>query len=91
MLAIAQKTATMGAFADVPIVHTPTMTTLCALIETLQDQVVPEDDAAVTAAVIHLCKAGYAKFLNVLEDRGRDCTHETNPCHPLASGSMGHM
>jgi len=38
--------------------------TLYDLIEALQDQVEPEDDAAVTAAVAHLCKAGYVKYLN---------------------------
>jgi hypothetical protein len=38
---------------------------LYALIETLQDRVIPENDATVTAVVVHLCKAGYAKFLNV--------------------------
>lgn len=45
-----------------------------ALIETLQD-LVPEDDAAVTAVVARLFKAGYAKFLNVSEDRKTAPTH----------------
>jgi hypothetical protein len=67
MLAIARETATMGTFAVAPMVHTPTITTLYSLIETLQDQVVPADDSVVTAAVVRLCKAGYAKFLNVSE------------------------
>ena len=58
----------MKTLAVAPIIHPPTITTLYALIETLQDQVAPEDDTAVTAAVVGLCKAGYAKFLNVSED-----------------------
>lgn len=72
MLAIARETATMGTLAVAPIVHTPTITTLYALIETLQDQVVPADDAVMTAAVVRLCKAGYAKFLSVSEELLRD-------------------
>ncbi len=74
MLATTQETATMGTFAATPIVHTTTMMTLQALFETLQDQVVPEDDVAMTAAVVCLCNAGYAK-LNVLEDREMVCIH----------------
>lgn len=75
MLATTQETATMGTFAVAPIVHTPAITTLYALIETLQDQVIPEDDATVTAVVVRLCKAGYAKFLNVPENHEKTCTH----------------
>jgi hypothetical protein len=62
-------------FAVDPRVHTPTITTLYALIEAVQDQVVTEDDAAVTAAVVRLCNAGYVKFLNVSEDREIAGTH----------------
>jgi hypothetical protein len=52
---VAEEAAIIGMFAVVPIIHTPTITTLYALIETLQDQVVPEADAAVTAVVARLC------------------------------------
>jgi hypothetical protein len=58
----------MKTLAAGPIMRPSTITTLYALIETLQDQVAPEDDTAVTAAVVRLCKAGHAKFLNVSED-----------------------
>lgn len=75
MLAVAKEAATIGAFEVAPIVHIPTITTLYALIATLQDQVAPEDDAAVTAAVVRLCNAGYVKFLNVSADREMVCTH----------------
>jgi hypothetical protein len=66
---VAEEAAIIGMFAVNPIVHTPTITTLYALIETLQDQVVPEDDAAVTAVVARLYNAGYVTFLNGSEDR----------------------
>jgi hypothetical protein len=75
MPAVAEEAAIIGTFAVNPIVHTPTITTLYTLIETLQDQVVPEDDAAVTAVVARLCHAGYVKFLNGLEDREMAYTH----------------
>jgi hypothetical protein len=75
MLAVADEAATIGTFAVSPIVHTPTITTLYALIATLQAQVAPEDDAAVTAVVTRLCNAGYVKFLNVSEDREMAYTH----------------
>ena len=75
MLATTQETATMGTFAAAPIVHTPTITTLYALIETLQNQVVPEDDATVTAVVVRLCNTGYVTFLNGSEDREMAYTH----------------
>jgi hypothetical protein len=79
MLTIGQEFATMGTRAVAPIVHAPTTTTLYALIETLQDQVVPTDDAVVTATVARLCNAGYAKFLNTSEDRERARTHYRFP------------
>ena len=68
MLAVAEDTVTSGTRAIDPIVHPPTITTLYDLIATLQDQVAPEDDAAVTAAVVHLFKADYVKFLNMSGD-----------------------
>jgi hypothetical protein len=61
MLVVAPEAATIGAFDVAPIVHSPTITTLYALIAALQDQVAPADDAAVTAAVVRLCNAGYIK------------------------------
>jgi hypothetical protein len=65
----------MLAIAEVVrIVHTPIITSLYTLIETLQDQVVPEDDAVVIAVVARLCNAGYVKCLNVTEDRQMACT-----------------
>ncbi len=49
-----------------PISYSPAVkTTLYSLIETLQDQAIPEDDIAVTATVARLCKAGYVKFLSL--------------------------
>jgi hypothetical protein len=72
MLSIAQESVMVQMFAAAPV-YTTTITTLYALFETLQDQIVPEDDAAVTAMVVRLCKAGYAKFLNVLEDCEMAC------------------
>jgi len=72
---VAEEAAIIGTFAVPPIVHTPTITTLYALIETLQDQVVPEDDAAVTAVVARLYNAGYVTFLNRSEDREMACTY----------------
>ena len=82
MLAAAEEAVTIRTCAVTPIIHPAAITTLYALIETLQDQVAPEDDAAVTVAVAHLCRAGYVKFLNVLEDREMACTHESPviPC-----------
>jgi hypothetical protein len=75
MRAIAKEAATIGTFAVLPIAHTPTITTLYALIETVQDQVAPEDDAAVNTTVARLCNAGYVTFLNVSEDREMSYTH----------------
>jgi hypothetical protein len=75
MLAVAEEAVTIGTFAVAPIVYTPIITTLYALIATLQDQVAREDDAAVTVAVVRLCNAGYVKFLNASEDREMACTH----------------
>lgn len=75
MLAITQETTTMRTFSVTPIVYPPIITTLYALIETLQDQVVPEDDAVVTAAVAWLCHAGYVKFPNVSGDREKARAH----------------
>ena len=72
---VAEEAAIIGTFAVVPIIHTPTITTLYALIETLQDQVVPEADAAVTAVVVRLCNTGYVTFLNGSEDREMAYTH----------------
>jgi hypothetical protein len=65
MLAVAEEAVTIEALEVDPIVHIPTITTLYELIEALQNQVEPEDDAAVTAAVVHLFNAGYVKFLNM--------------------------
>jgi hypothetical protein len=75
MLARVEETTTIGVFAGASLVHTPTITTLYALIEAVQDQVVTEDDAAVTATVARLCNAGYVKFLNISEDREIAGTH----------------
>ena len=72
---VAEEAAIIGMFAVVPIIHTPTITTLYALIETLQDQVVPEADAAVTAVVARLCNTGYVTFLNGSKDREMAYTH----------------
>jgi hypothetical protein len=58
----------------VRIVYTPIITSLYTLIETLQDEVAPEDDAIVIAVVACLCNAGHIKFLNVSEDRELACT-----------------
>jgi hypothetical protein len=69
MPAVAEETATIETF-EVDTMHTPTITTLYELIEALQDQVEPEDDATVTAAVVHLFNAGYVKYLTVSKDRG---------------------
>ena len=69
MLAIVEEATTIGMFAVAPLVHPPAITTLYTLIEAVQDQVVTEDDAAVTATVVRLCNAGYVKFLNISEDR----------------------
>jgi hypothetical protein len=68
MLAVAEDAATIETSAVDPLVHTPTCTTLYNLIEAVQEQVVPEDDAVVIAAVAHLCKAGYVKYLRVSKD-----------------------
>jgi len=72
----------------VHIVHTPIITSLYTLIETLQDQVAPEDDAAVVAVVARLCNAGYVKFLNVSEDRQMAGTRSSSvvPCLPGSKG-----
>jgi hypothetical protein len=75
MLAVVKEAATIRALAIAPIMHTPTITTLYALIETVQDQVAPEDDAAVNTTVARLCNAGYVTFLNVSEDREMSYTH----------------
>ena len=72
---VAEEAVAIGMFEVDPSVHTPAITTLYALIETLQDQGVPEDDATVTAAVACLCNAGYVKFLNALENREIACMH----------------
>ena len=64
MLAIAQGTARMGTLVVAPTVQSPIITTLYALLETLQDHIVLEDDAVVIAAVVRLFSDGYAKFLN---------------------------
>lgn len=73
MHSIAQESVMVQILAAAPV-YTPTITTLYALFETLQDQVAPEDDDVVTATVVRLCKAGYAKFLNGLEDCEMACT-----------------
>ena len=70
MFAVAEESATIETFAVSPRVHTPTITTLYDLIEAFQDQVAPEDDAAVTAAVAHLFNAAYVKFLNMSGECG---------------------
>jgi hypothetical protein len=70
MSAVVEESATIETFAVSPRVHTPTITTLYDLIEAFQDQVAPEDDAAVTAAVAHLFNAAYVKFLAMSEDCG---------------------
>ena len=75
MFAETKITAAIDTVAVAPIVHIPTITTLYALIGTLQEQVAPEDDALVTATVARLCNAGYVKFLNMSEDREIACTH----------------
>ena len=75
MFAIAEEAATIATLEVDPIVHTPTITTLYELIEALQNQVEPEDDVVVTAAVVHLCNAGYVKFLNMSGDRVVTCAH----------------
>ena len=75
MLAVAEEAATIGTLAIDPMVHTPTITTLYDLIEALQDHVAPQDDAAVTAAVVHLFKADYVKFLNMSGDCEVACAH----------------
>ena len=75
MSAETKITAAIDMAAVAPIVHTPVVTTLYALIGTLQEQVAPEDDPIVTAAVARLCNAGYVKFLNVSENREIVCTH----------------
>jgi hypothetical protein len=75
MFAEAKKAATIDTLAVAPIVHIPAITTLYALIATLQEQVAPENDVLVTATVARLCNAGYVKFLNVSEDHEIACTH----------------
>jgi hypothetical protein len=75
MLAVAEEASTIGTLEVDPIVHTPTITTLYELIEALQAQVAPEDDAAVTAAVVHLFNADYVKFLNMSGDCEVACAH----------------
>jgi len=68
MPAVAEETATIGTLVVDHMVHTPIITTLYDLIEALQDQVTPQDDAAVTAAVVHLFNTDYVKFLNMSGD-----------------------
>jgi hypothetical protein len=75
MFAETKVTAAIDTAAVPPIVPIPAITTLYALIGILQEQVVPENDALVTATVARLCNAGYVKFLNVSEDREIACTH----------------
>ena len=75
MLAVAEEASTIGTYTMDPIVHTPTITTLYELITALQDQVAPEDDAAVTATVVHLFNADYVKFLNMSGDCEVACAH----------------
>ena len=65
MRTVADEATITGTLVMDPIVHTPTITTLYDLVEALQDQVTPEDDATVTAAVVHLFNADYVKFLNI--------------------------
>jgi hypothetical protein len=65
MFAVAEESATIETFAVSPRVHPPTIRTLYDLIEAFQDQVAPEDDAAVTAAVAHLFNRAYVKFLTM--------------------------
>ena len=65
MLAVAEETATIATLEVDPIVHIPTITTLYDLIEALQAQFAPEDDATVTAAVVHIFNAAPVKFLNI--------------------------
>jgi hypothetical protein len=54
-----------------PIVYTPTITTLYDLIEALQEQVAPEDDAVVTAAVVHLFNADYVRWPHAIKKGGK--------------------
>ena len=63
MLDVAEETATIETFEVEPMFTSPPITTLYDLIEALQDQGEPEDDAAVTTAVAYLCNAGYVKYL----------------------------
>ena len=55
-----------------PIVYTPIITTLYDLIEALQEQVAPEDDAVVTAAVVHLFNADYVRWPHAIKKGGMD-------------------
>jgi hypothetical protein len=75
MLAVAEEAATIATLEVDPIVHIPTLTTLYDLIEALQDQVAPENDAAVIAAAVHLCNTAHVKFLNMSEDCEMACAH----------------
>lgn len=68
MFAETKRTAAIDAVTVSPLVHSPTITTLYALIGILQEQVTPEDDALVTAIVARLCNAGYVKLLNSSAD-----------------------
>ena len=85
MLAITEEGTSIGMFEVTPVVHTPTITTLYALIESLQERVEPEEDAAVTIAVARLCQAGYVKVLHVPEDGEMACTHESPVVSSLGS------
>jgi hypothetical protein len=75
MRAVADEAATTGTLVMNPIVYPPTITTLYDLMEALQDQVTPEDDATVTAAVVHLFNADYVKFLNRSGNCEVACVH----------------
>lgn len=70
MLAVAEEAATIGTLAMDPIVYTPIITTLYDLIEALQEQVAPEDDAVVTAAVVHLLNADYVRWPHAIKKGG---------------------
>lgn len=70
MFAVAEEFPTIDTFAVSARAHTPTITTLYDLIEAFQDQVAPEDDVAVTAAVAHLFNTTHVKFLAMSEDCG---------------------
>ena len=50
------------------------VTTLYEVIAVLNEQVGPEEDEAVTDAVVHLCRSGYLRLLDPSQRQVLRCT-----------------